>query len=417
MGPGTRSATSQRWRGALVLTALALIYVQAAGAVLLHALSSEVLAPPNLFGPRGFMAAVGIAMGSAGALIVLRREGNAIGWICLGAGMVAAINGLAEGYAFWAFLGRAQNSGVALWAAWICEWIYLLFLGAVALVSALFPDGRWRSTRWRTLILFGCAGTVISTVANMVAPRLIVFPADNPIGLPVDAGIHLAVTGAVTWAFGLVLLVAGASCAVGRFRHSRGIERQQLKWLALSAGAIAAAATTYGAITVVTGSLGGNPEGFEWVETLLIASILALPVSIAIAILNHRLYDIDVIINRTLVYGAVSLVVGVGYAAGVLGLQALLPALARDSSPAVALTTLTILAVFRPLRARIQALVDRRFYRSKYDAEKVIERFGMRLRHETDLDSLQTELLGVVESTMQPVHASLWVRFADGTDT
>jgi hypothetical protein len=157
--------------------------------------------------------------------------------------------------------------------------------------------------------------------------------------------------------------------------------------------------------------------GYEWAEVLLLSSILALPASIAIAILNHRLYDIDVIINRTLVYGAVSLVVAVGYAGGVLGLQALLPTLARDSSPAVALTTLTILALFRPLRARIQALVDRRFYRSKYDAVQVIERFGLRLRHETDLDSLQSELLGVVESTMQPVHASLWVRSTEAATT
>jgi hypothetical protein len=415
MGAG-RGRTPRGTR-ALALVALVLIFIEASGAVFFHALSSEVPIPPNVFEPRGFMALLAVLMGCAGTLLALRRGDNAIGWVLLGAGSVAGINGLAEGYAFWALLGRGETSGLALWAAWICEWVWLLFLGAIALIPALFPDGHWSSVRWRNLFVLGCAGTGVCAVANALLPALTIFPADNPVGLPIESGLYLPVTAAVTWAFGLVLMVGGACSAVSRFRHSRGTERQQLKWLALTAGAIAAASTAYAVLTVVTGSLGGNPVGFEWVEILLVSSLLALPASIAIAILNHRLYDIDVIINRTLVYGAVSLMVGVGYAGGVLGLQALLPALARDSSPSVALTTLTILALFRPLRARIQALVDRRFYRSKYDAEKVIERFGLRLRHETDLDSLQRELLAVVEATMQPVHASLWVRSADGTGT
>ena len=400
----------RRRRRTLALVALALIFVEAPAAVFFHALSSDVPIPPNVFEPRGFMTVLAIVMGSAGTLLALRRADNVIGWFLLAAGSVAGIQGLAEGYAFWALLGRGGTSGLALWAAWLCEWVWLVFLGSIALIPALFPDGRWHSERWRNLIVAGIAGTVVCTVANALLPRLTVFPADNPVGLPIEADLFLPVTAGATWAFGLVMIVGGACSAVSRFRHSGGTERQQLKWLALTAGAIAAASITYGVLTVVTGSLGGNPVGYEWAEVLLLSSILALPASIAIAILNHRLYDIDVIINRTLVYGAVSLVVAVGYAGGVLGLQSLLPALARDSSPAVALTTLTILALFRPLRARIQALVDRRFYRSKYDAVQVIERFGLRLRHETDLDSLQSELLGVVESTMQPVHASLWVR-------
>jgi hypothetical protein len=196
-----------RWARPLVLAALVLIFVQAAAAVFYHALSPDVPTPPNVFGPRGFMAALAVVLGSAGALIVLRRAGNAIGWICLGAGSVAAVNGLAEGYAFWALLERGQDSGLALWAAWICEWVWILFLGAIALVPALFPDGRWRSPRWRTLILIGCTGTVVSAIANGLMPRLTIFPGDNPIGLPVDAGIYLAVTAAFTWAFGLLLIV------------------------------------------------------------------------------------------------------------------------------------------------------------------------------------------------------------------
>jgi hypothetical protein len=398
----------------LAVAALALILLQAATAALFHGLSSDVPIPPNMFGIRGYMAAFAVVLGCAGALIAQRRPNNAIGWICIGAGLLAGIQGVAEGYAFWAYLGRERPSGLGLWAAWIAEWVWLLFLGGIALVTALFPDGRWRSKGWRNVMVVSCTGTVLATLANAVAPKLVGFPADNPIGLPVDPSIYLPVTGAFTWAFGLVMIVGGAACALARFRDSRGVERQQLKWLALAAWMIAAATTIYGLITVLTGSLGVNPKGYEWAGLLIVASILALPVSIAIAILNHRLYDIDVIINRTLVYGAVTTVLGACYVGGVLGLQALLPSPTRSSSLAVALTTLGTLAVFRPLRIRIQALVDRRFYRSKYDAEKVIERFGVHLRHETDLATIQKELLAVVEATMQPVHASLWLRSANG---
>ena len=404
-----RSSGSTR---ALAFGSFAVIAVLGVAAALFHALSWEVPTPPMLFGPRGFVAALGLVLGASGMVIASRRPANAIGWICLGAGLLATLNGLAEAYAFWALLGRGGAPPLALWAAWMNEWIYLLYLGALGLTAAIFPDGRWRSSGWRNVILIGCAGTAVATAGNALVPDLVIFSGfDNPVGLRgVDADTYLQVVSGIAWIFGLLVIVGGAASASARFRHSRGDERQQLKWLALAAALIAVVTTSYGVITVVAGSPGVSPTGFDWAEYLVTASVFALP--IAIAILKYRLYDIDVIINRALVYGILTAALALVYAGGVVGVGAVARGLSgqENNNLGVATSTLVVAALFRPLRRRVQSFIDRRFYRHKYDAQQTLAEFSVRLRDEVDLDSLNAELVGVVTRTMQPSRVSLWLK-------
>jgi hypothetical protein len=321
------------------------------------------------------------------------------------------MQGLGEAYALNALGEGAEGSPLAAWAAWTSEWMWLVYLQAIGVIGAIFPDGRWHSRGWRNVIVIGCVGGVATVVGNALVPEFTVFPQfENPVGLRgVDGDTYLQVIGGVTWFFGLGLIFGGAASAAARFRHSRGDERQQLKWLALAAALIAAATTTTGVIMWVTGFTGLTPPGFDWVENLTIASIFGIPIAIAIGILRHRLYDIDVIINRALVYGAVTTLLALAYTGFVLGLQAVLPRMARDSALAAAMSTLAIVALFRPVRRRVQDVVDRSFYRRRYNAEKTIERFGAQLRHEADLDALQGNLIGVVDDTVRPAHTSLWL--------
>jgi uncharacterized membrane protein YidH (DUF202 family) len=403
------------WTRILAYDGLALIAAISAVAIGFYARSWHVAGPAQSFGPRGYATALGLVFGVAGALIAAHRPGNAIGWICLACGVLAAINGLGEAYALSALRAVERPPPLAAWAAWTNEWIWILYLEAMGVVGAIFPDGRWRSRRWRNVIVICCVGVLTVTIGNALLPELIIFAQfENPVGLHgLDTDTYVGVLGGATWFFGLSLILVGAASAAARFRHARGDERQQLKWLALAAALIAAATTTVG---VVTGFTGVTPPGFEWIEGTTIASISAIPIAIAIGILRHRLYDVDIIINRALVYSAVSVVLALGYGAVVVGLQTVLPHVAHDSSVAVAVSTLAMVALFGPLRRRVQDVVDRNFYRRKYDTEKTIARFGARLRHEGDLDAMQGDLISVVDNTMQPAHTSLWLRpHADST--
>ncbi len=205
-----------------------------------------------------------------------------------------------------------------------------------------------------------------------------------------------------------LLFVAGALSVFMRLRRAKGVERQQIKWFAY-----AAAATISGIILAyMIPETIDTPLWFEWVEFALnIAVTPAIPISMGIAILRYRLDDIDLIINRTLVYGALTALLVAVYVGSVVSLQAALRTLTgQESQLAVVASTLLIAALFNPLRRRIQALIDRRFYRSKYDAAKTLEAFSAKLRDETDLDALNAELVGVVRETMQPAHVSLWLR-------
>jgi hypothetical protein len=338
-----------------------------------------------------------------GALIVSRRPGNVMGWIFLAGGVSGGVLMFSGQYATVALAPDGPTlPGVAL-AAWLANLAQNSFVVSILFLVLLFPDGMLPSRRWRPLAW--AMGTFIAASLIVVAlsPGPIVeFPSvSNPFGVeaaalpgPVRAAGQLGV---------LACVVAAMLSLVLRFYRSRGEERLQLKWFTYAA--------TVGLSTpLLLGVLA--PAAFEVLGRLLwTLGFLSLPVSIGIAILKYRLYDIDRIINRTLVYGTLTVALALVYLAGVALLQGGLRALTgQESTLAVVASTLAIAALFVPLRRWVQGFVDRRFYRNKYDARKTLEAFGIRLRDETDLEALGGDLVTVARKTVQPASASLWLR-------
>jgi hypothetical protein len=287
-------------------------------------------------------------------------------------------------------------------AAWYGDvsWI-LVILPAASFLLLLFPDGRLPSPRWRAVAWCAGAGIGLLFAADSLSSGpLADYPElANPYG--VDSPVVDVVGGIAALALA-VAMVGSPLSLVLRFRRAGRAERQQIKWLAL-AGAVAAVT-----FVLALASYEALPEGVS--DRAIMLSILMLPVAAGVAILRHRLYDIDVVINRTLVYGALTATLAAAYFGSVLLLQLALSPLTEESDLAIAGSTLAVAALFRPARARIQHAVDRRFYRRRYDAARTLESFGTRLRDQVDLDALGADLRGVVTDTMQPAHVSLWLR-------
>jgi hypothetical protein len=335
---------------------------------------------------------------TVGLVLTLRRPGNPIGWLYAAAGLMwsLAIPGepwvaqlVAEGHPLPLAAQAAAVYGEFNWAA-------ATVLG-VTLPALLVPDGRLRSRRWRPVAAAAVAGGALALVGSSLAPaRLEDLQIANPFGLAGPAGaIAAAVAGAGTLLW-MATLVAALLCVVLRFRAARGVERQQLRWVA--AGAAAA----------VAGLMGGAvaPQDTA-LASVLYASVLCVPVAVAVAVLRYRLWDLDRLVSRTVTYAVVTALLVLPY----LAIVAAIPRLAEGSgSLAVAAATLAAAALFQPLRRRVQDLVDRRFNRRRYDAARTLDAFAARLRDQVDLDALEGELLGVVDQTMQPTRASLWLR-------
>jgi len=352
-----------------------------------------------------------LAYGTVGALIALRRPENAIGRIFCAIGLALAVASTASGYADYGLYGEGGTLPAPELAAWLSVWLHLLVLFTTpCLLFLLFPDGRLPSARWRPVVWLVAVTGVGFFVTQAFSPGELdeyTYPGlANPLGVGGGAGDVL--TAIEDFGNGLLPIAVFLSiCAlIARFWRSSGRERLQLKWVVYTA---ALTATSFLASFVFPDAV---PQLVDDAVFLLgVAAFAAIPVAAGIAILRHRLYDIDVIINRTLVYGALTATLVLVYVASIVLLQQLFRALTgQESQLAVVASTLAIAALFGPLRRRVQSFIDRRFYRKKYDAAKVLEAFGVRLRDETDLDALSGDLVAVVRETVRPSHASLWLR-------
>ena len=347
-------------------------------------------------GEEGILAVLSLVFITTGAFLAGRRPANPVGWLLLGWGMVMA---------FGSFSGADVNRGLVRdpgslpgpsWVGWAEGVIWHPAFGLLAFLLLLFPHGRLPSPRWRPFAWLVVAVYLTLSLAAALAPGSVelYYPeATPPVRLPV-AGLADAV---FDWLLGgqLLVLATALLSLVLRLRRASGDERQQVKWF------------VYTVVTVVlvfvttTLALGGG---------YLFPLFGLIPVSVAVAVFKYRLYDIDRLINRTLVYGLLTaLLIGV-YAGLVFLLGSLLDPATGDSALAVAASTLAVAALFQPARRRVQELVDRRFNRRRYDAAPTLERFSGRLRDQVDLDTLSAELLGVVDHTVQPASASLWLR-------
>jgi hypothetical protein len=349
-----------------------------------------------------------------GLVLAVRRPGHAIGWLFVAMGLVAAIQAFAFEYAARALVTAPGSLPAGPWLAWLAYWTFLLNLPALALLLLLFPDGRVPSPRWRIVPrLLGLAVAGV-TVWSMLQPGPIDLNGliiENPAGAAAldDPAIQALGNVPGTLAF-LTLFVGSVACALAPFvrrRRAGPIERQQLKWLAFVAAASGLAGAA-GFLMVGAGNSAVAIVGGLLLVVALGGVAVGIPVAVGLAILRYRLYDLDRIITRTLVYGLLTAVLGLGYAGLVLTLGQLLGR--HNSSLAVAGATLAMAALFQPLRRRIQRLVDRRFNRRRYNAGQTIQAFSARLRDQVDLDTLTSELLAVADQTMQPTQASLWLR-------
>ena len=348
-----------------------------------------------------FVLATVLTFSVVGAIVASRQPRNAIGWIFCGIGLVVSLNSFTGSYAGYRLAGGSAPGSLAETAAWFSSWSWTLWIYVpTTFLLLLFPDGRLPSPRWRPVAWCAALGVIFVAGYALEPGPLEEFPRiTNPYGVDSPILDAVAIAGAIL--AGASMLASAVSLIV-RMRRAGRVERQQIKWLAYGGAVVVGAVFVGGVISV-------------WIEevgiSLIIIGLLGLPIFTGIAILRSRLYDIDIVINRTLVYATLTATLALLYFGGVTALQRLLsPVMGEGNGLAVVASTLLIAALFNPLRRRIQAFIDRRFYRSKYDARKTLESFSARLRDETDLEALRGDLEGVVRETMQPAHVSLWLR-------
>jgi hypothetical protein len=360
-------------------------------------------------GGEGGLAALIVSFSAVGALIASHRPENLIGWIFLAVGFFYGLLSAGEQYAIYALLTNPGALPLGAEASWLMQWIWAPGLGLILVfLPLLFPNGHPPAGRWRWVAWLG--GLSIGLIC--VLASIVLWPDRGPALVRPEGAAEEGTSHALFVVVDLVavpmMLVAGLGAVISvlvRFRRARGDERQQIKWFA------AAAALTLVWYLVFGQSTRGLPGAIVALASLLV--LQTIPVATGIAILRYRLYDIDRIINRTLVYGSLTLMLALLYFGGVTVTQALFTALTgQEEQPqlAIVVSTLLIAALFTPLRRHIQSFIDRSFYRRKYDAAKTLEEFSMKLRDETDLKTLSDDLVGVVRETMQPAHVSLWLR-------
>jgi hypothetical protein len=409
-----RGATWLTWSLAalsLLLCAASIVLYVAAGSV----------QPPSNWGTGGDSAVLilvlpFLAFPLVGALIASNRPKNPIGWICLAVGIIWMIMLISTSYGWYGLVVRPGSVPFPAAIGSLGEWIWAPAVGLFGIyLILLFPDGRLPSRRWRPLAWLSGAAIVLVSAGSALTPG----PLEglprirNPFGLEEHPWVADATLG-LTLLLPLCILASAVSLML-RFLRSGGEEREQIKWLAFAASILGLGFSSY----VIPGNIlpddagGTDPLWQNLLEDAVTLSFAGVPVAVGIAILRYRLYEIDLLINRTLVYGALTATLALIYFGGVATVQAIFRALTgQEQQPqlAIVVSTLVIAALFSPLRRRIQSFIDRRFYRRKYDAAKTLTAFNARLRDETDLGTLSDDLVGVVRETMQPAHVSLWLR-------
>jgi len=343
---------------------------------------------------------------TVGAIVASRRPENAVGWLLCLSGVAVSMSSFTSQYAIHALLAQPGSLPAGEALAWIAAWLLPIMIGLQVFYLLLFPTGRLPGRRWRWLAWMTVAFVVVGvlTSAFSVGAHLgSLGPIRNPLGVE---GFTI-VWETVLYTVSPLLFAAAALSLFMRLRRAVGVERQQLKWFVYAAAGFAIG-IVFISITIAI----DTPRWFEWAaQAIFIAVSPAVAISIGIAILRYRLYDIDVIINRTLVYGTLTATLAAIYFSSVVLLQTAFRALTGEGSQLIVVaSTLAIATLFNPLRHRIQDGIDRRFYRSKYDAAKTLETFSARLRDETDLDTLNDDLIYVIRETMQPERVSLWLR-------
>ena len=362
---------------------------------------------PDIWGVRGSEVIMWMTFATVGAVIASRRAENPIGWIFCAVGVLQAAQNIATEYANYSLLTQPGSLPGGVVAAWFANWIWVLFVGLVLVYFfSLFPNGHFLSPRWRWVAWLGAIGITALALTFVFLPDPLYSSAsfvENPYG--VGELENRLVYIQVAFILYLIPVAAALTSLILRFRRARGEERQQLKWLASAAALVGLSFPLQPIFNEVKAA-----------QVVTLITITGIPLAAGVAIVKYRLYDIDIIINRTLVYGVLTATLAGTYFGSVVLLQmAFRGVTGQGNAVAVVISTLTIAALFMPLRRRIQGIIDRRFYRRRYDAALTLAAFADRMRDEVDMDRVTGELVGVVHDTMQPEHVSLWLRASTST--
>jgi hypothetical protein len=396
----------------LAIAAWALTIIVTAAALAIRVVSGAPALPNRFALGDAATTAIGllqVATATVAALILVRLPGQRVGWLLMATGVFYALSILAAAIAFATFPDGPAGLAIARWGGWFA-WVTSTISGVTLVtIPFVFPDGRMRSPFiGRLLLLFAVPSLVVALAMTLQpGPMFLLTSLDNPLGIGPDVAGALPATalGGIAAYIGAPMVLAAASLA-SRFRGSRGVERQQLKWF------VAASIVMMSAL-LITGWLGFVVNDGVRDERPLVAFALAatsVPIAIGIAILRYRLYAIDRIISRTISYGVLTAALVAVFAIVVVGLQALLARFTRGDAVPVAASTLVVFALFQPLRRRVQSTIDRRFYRARYDGEQAQAVLAARLRNNVDLESLAAEVRTVVDATIAPTSVGLWLR-------
>ena len=393
---------NNRWVARVLCTVTVLVALARLVLAIADPASSDAANGPKVPGGgvpvAAFEAIVLVTLAAVGVVVTSRQPRNAVGWVF---SVIPFSLGLLvfSAHLYWSLnLHGHPTSTTAALVAWLASWVWIpAMLPTLTVFPLLFPTGRPLTPRWRWVLWVVAAAAVLQFVGEGFTPGpLQDYPVDNPF----SAGPVAPVLGLIGFALMAVATVAAVVSLVKRFRRSSGVEREQLKW-------VTSAAVVFVIIFIVpTQQIVGEDFGFA----TLLFGMLVISSAVAVAMLRYRLYDIDVVINRALVYGSLTASLAAVYLGSVLLLQLALESVTSGSGLAVAVSTLATAALFRPARARIQRTVDRRFFRRKYDAAVTLAAFAARVRQEVDLSDIGSDLLAVVNETVQPRHLTLWLR-------